>query len=310
MDRLEKALEKARKAREENLRFQKSAEAEVHDAPSAPAAFSASHTPSASTPDILSVDESQFEQHRILAHHTRNAQADIFRILRTQVLQIMNKSNLRTLAITSPNYGDGKTTTALNLAVSIALDLKQTILLADLDLRKPNMHEFLGLDATAGLSDYLLDDVPLSQCMKRLSFERLSILPAGRPLDNSSEVLASPKMAALAQELKMRYADRLIIYDMPPILSQDDSIAFLPHVDAVLLVFRDGVTSKVEVQRCLNALAGTNVIGTVLNDSGARVNKKRHQRTRALFYSFDRIVRKRLSHLAEKLPLKRHARRL
>jgi capsular exopolysaccharide synthesis family protein len=241
---------------------------------------------------MLDVNENELEQHRILAHHTRSAQADIFRLLRTQVLQIMDKSGFRTLAITSPNYGDGKTTISLNLAVSIGMDLKQTVLLADLDLRKPNMHEFLGLEPSVGLSDYLLDDVPLAQCLKRLSFERLSILPAGRPLDNSSEVLASPKMAGLARELKARYADRLIIYDMPPLLTQDDSLAFLPHVDAVLIVFRDGITTKHEIKRCLESLSAANVIGTVLNDAGSRPDM-RHQKGFRRFFRPLRYLRKR-----------------
>jgi Mrp family chromosome partitioning ATPase len=92
------------------------------------------------------------------------------------------------------------------------------------------------------------------------------MLPAGKLLENSSETLGSPKMAALAQELKSRYPDRFIIYDMPPILAQDDSIAFLPHVDAVLLIIQDGVTRKHEIKRCLDALEHANVVGMVLNN--------------------------------------------
>jgi capsular exopolysaccharide synthesis family protein len=298
MDRLEKALEKARKLREENLRETKHLRAD-HQAGAA-SAFPSSNVAGVITSEVLDVDESQLEQHRILAHHTRNAQADIFRILRTQVLQIMNKSNFRTLAITSPNYGDGKTTIALNLAVSITLDLKQTVLLADLDLRKPNLHEFLGLSPTSGLSDYLINDTPIPKCLMRLSFERLSMLPAGRALDNSSEVLGSPKMAALARELKTRYSDRMVIYDMPPILCQDDSIAFLPHVDAVLMVFRDGVTSKLEVKQCLDALAGANVIGTVLNNSGTQVDRQWYKKLKNTFYKVDSITRDKFLRLQKK----------
>jgi capsular exopolysaccharide synthesis family protein len=249
----------------------------VLDTPaSAPPKYSAStlvHGASAYTvprplnTEPLSVQEDQLEQRRILAHRTKSSEADIFRILRTQVLQIMNKSGYRTLAITSPKYGDGKTTIALNLALSIALDLKQTVLLVDLDLRKPNLHEFLGLSPAAGLSDYLVHNTPIPDCLTRLSFDRLSILPAGAPLDNSSELLGSPKMAALAKELKTRYPDRIVIYDMPPALAQDDSIAFLPHVDAVLLVIREGVTQADEVKSCITRLAHANIIGTVLNNA-------------------------------------------
>ena len=199
--------------------------------------------------------------------HTRNPQADVFRMLRTKVMQIMKQNNLRTLAITSPNYGDGKTTTALNLSLSLALDVKQTVLLVDLDLRKPNLHDFLNKDPEVGISNYLLKDTPLQDCLVRPPIERLNTLPAGPSMEHSSELLASPKMAGLARELKTRYPDRIVIYDMPPVLAQDDSIAFLPHVDAVLLVIRDGITKVDEVKQCLESLSKTNVIGTVLNNS-------------------------------------------
>ncbi|MGE3622691.1 MAG: CpsD/CapB family tyrosine-protein kinase [Bdellovibrionales bacterium] len=215
----------------------------------------------------VSVDEDRLERHRILGHRSRSPEADIFRILRTQVLQIMNRSGFRTLAITSPNYGDGKTTIALNLAASIALDLKQTVLLIDLDLRRPNLYEYMGIDPSIGLSNYLLHNAPLRECLVRPSFDRLNTLPAGPAIEYSSEILGSPKMAALAHEIKTRYTDRLIIYDMPPVLAQDDSIAFMPNIEAVLMVVRDAVTRTDEVKQCLERLAGANVIGLVLNDA-------------------------------------------
>jgi len=261
MDKLEKALEKSRKLRE---RASDASPKVAHGYDGLMPSFISAEPHLLKSKPLL-VEEVQLERHRILAHRTRSPEADIFRILRTQVLQIMNKSNFRTLAITSPKYGDGKTTIALNLALSIALDLKQTVLLVDLDLRKPNMHEFLGLTPSVGLSDFLTHNTPIPDCLIRLSFDRLSILPAGNPLDNSSELLGSPKMAQLAHELKTRYPDRIVIYDMPPALVQDDSIAFLPHVDAVLLVIREGVTRTDEVRACLNRLSQSNIIGTILN---------------------------------------------
>jgi Mrp family chromosome partitioning ATPase len=94
------------------------------------------------------------------------------------------------------------------------------------------------------------------------------VLPSGKPLDNSSEILGSPKMAALAEELKTRYHDRIVIYDMPPVLEQDDSIGFLPHVDATLVVVRDGKTPVDDLKTCVDRISGTNIIGSVLNDSG------------------------------------------
>jgi protein-tyrosine kinase len=263
MDKLEKALEKARQQREAgggeiNAGYSTSTRTKTGELPDLPAA--------PIVPESSSI-EGQLEQHRIIARHTRSPQADVFRMLRTKILHIMKQSNYRTLAITSPNYGDGKTTIALNLALSLALDVKQTVLLVDLDLRKPNLHDFMSKDPTVGLSNYLTKNTPLQDCLVRPPIDRLNTLPAGPALDHSSEILGSPKMAGLARELKARYPDRIIIYDMPPVLAQDDSIAFLPHVDAALLVIADGITKVDEVKQCLEALAKANVIGTVLNNS-------------------------------------------
>lgn len=214
----------------------------------------------------VAVGEAELERHRVVSRLRRNANADIFRMLRTKVLQAMARSNLRTLAVTSPNYGDGKTTVAVNLALSLALDVKQTVLLVDLDLRSPDIHKVLGIEPEVGLADCLLHDTPVPDCLVKPAFERIVVLPISQPMEGSSELLGTPKMAALAHELKTRYSDRIVIFDMPPLLTQDDAIAFLPHVDGVLLVVRDGVTQVDEVAQCMDALANANLLGTVLND--------------------------------------------
>ncbi|MDD3182179.1 MAG: CpsD/CapB family tyrosine-protein kinase [Alphaproteobacteria bacterium] len=257
MDKLEKALEKARLLRQAHLSsglMKSTAEASPSKLKDIPIG-------------TVSISAEVLEANRIVAHRTRSTEADLFRILRAQILQTMSKHGFRTLAITSPNYGEGKTTTAINLVLSIALDLKQTVLLVDLDLRKPSVHEYLGLSPSYGLTDYLSGSAALPDCLMRLPFDRLSMLPVGACLDHSSELLGSPQMGALAHELKTRYPDRLVIYDMPPLLAQDDPLTFVPHVEAVLLVVQDGVTKVSDVKRSLEILDSANVIGTVLNNS-------------------------------------------
>lgn len=215
----------------------------------------------------LSDFESMLDANHIVSHRTRSKEADIYRFLRTQILQKMKQNGYKTLAISSARYGDGKTTTAANLAVSIAQDLKQTTLLVDLDLRKPSLSQYLDITPEKGLTDYLSGDATVKDCLVRLPFERITIFPAGNAIDQSSETLGSPQMEKLASELKERYDDRMIIYDMPPLLQQDDPLVFLPHVDAFLLVIREGITTIDEVKRSLDILQSTNVIGIVLNDS-------------------------------------------
>jgi len=270
MDRLEKALQKAREEREAvtvrpNAVVEQLALTETSKpAPSLPAP----------TSKKVVVSEKELENHRIVARASRSGNADTFRILRTKILRHFAETKQTTLAVTSPNYGDGKTTVSVNLALSLALDVKQTVLLVDLDLRDPSIHHYLGIDPEVGLSDYFQHEVPVSQCLVNPGIDRLVVLPMGKPMEFSSEALGTPKMTALAKELKTRYPDRIVIYDMPPMLAQDDAIAFLPNVDAVLMVIKDGVTQIEDVRQCIHALSGYNLIGTVLNNSSERTYSK------------------------------------
>ena len=100
--------------------------------------------------------------------------------------------------------------------------------------------------------------------------DRLVVLPGSEPIANSSETLASPKMARLVNELKTRYPSRFVIFDLPPILSADDALAFSPHVDAALLVVEDGVTTKDDLARSVELLKQTELLGTVLNKTSER----------------------------------------
>ncbi|NHZ69806.1 MAG: polysaccharide biosynthesis tyrosine autokinase [Thermotogales bacterium] len=194
---------------------------------------------------------------------------DAYKMLRTQVLQRLTENKWNVLAITSPGTGEGKTLTALNMAASMALEVDYTVLLVDANLRHPSLHEHLGLPGEPGLSDYLLEDTPLPELLVHpKGIDHLTILPGGRALLNSAEMLNSPKMSKLVDELKNRYAGRIVIFDLPPVLSAADAMAFAPYVDATLLVVEEGKTTKKEVERALDMLSSTNILGTVLNKAG------------------------------------------
>ena len=173
--------------------------------------------------------------------------ADAYKVLRTHVLQRMRTNGWKTLAITSPGEGNGKTLTAINLAISLAREVNQTILLVDLDLRRPSLGRYFVEGTTRGLSDYLTEGADLADVLLHPGIERLVILPGNHSFTQSSEMLSSPRMVQLVQDLKTRYADRLILFDMPPLLAGDDVIAFLPYVDAVMLVIEEGKTTKDEL---------------------------------------------------------------
>lgn len=196
----------------------------------------------------------------------KNSISDAYRILRTQILQRLNEKNWNLLAITSACSGTGKSLTAINLAMSIAGEVDTTVLLVDTNLRAPSLDKHFGFDADYGLTDYLINDKPLDEILVHPEgIPRFVLLPAGKAIDNSSEMLSSTKMKKLVDELKNRYPSRIVIFDLPSILNSSDALAFLPNVDATLVVVAEGNTQEAHLKRAFELLQGNEVIGTVLN---------------------------------------------
>ena len=175
------------------------------------------------------------------------------------------------LAVTSPAPGDGKSLTAINLAISLAREMHQTVLLVDMDLRNPSLQKYFGLHVEKGIGDYLLHGVAMGEILINPAIERLVILPGREPLFNSSEILASPAVGIMVQELKQRYPSRIVLFDLPPVLSADDALSFAPYVDAFLLVLREGKTTREEIQQSCEMLKDATILGTVLNASDDKI---------------------------------------
>jgi Mrp family chromosome partitioning ATPase len=187
-------------------------------------------------------------------------------MLRTQVLQRMEEHHWQSLAVVSPGKHDGKTTTAINLAVSLASDERHTVLLVDFDLKRPGVAEMLGIAPEMGVDDVLRGKARVEDCLYHPNdFDRLVVLPARSSLTNSSETLAGPRCRDLVVELRSRYPDRLLIFDLPPILGADDALAFLPLVECSLMVVAEGATKRDDLLRCMELLRKAPVVGTVLN---------------------------------------------
>ncbi|MCU0838980.1 MAG: hypothetical protein MUE49_09700 [Rhodospirillales bacterium] len=229
------------------------------------AAGPADGSPPYSTTRVVAIDRRTMRENRLVNGHDPAELADVFRILRTHVIKRLRACGASTLAITSAGMSEGKTLIAANLAISLSQIARHTVLLVDLDLRRPSLHKVFGIAPEPGLTDYLLQDAPLSECLVNPGFDRLVLLPSGAPLLASSETLSSDKMAALAAELKSRYPNRLVLYDLPPLLLTDDALVFLNHVDASLLVFAEGQTRRGDIERALELLKDHQPIGTVMN---------------------------------------------
>jgi capsular exopolysaccharide synthesis family protein len=189
------------------------------------------------------------------------------KLIRTQIVQKMRENGWKTLGIVSPGDDEGKTFMAVNFAVSLAMELDQTCLLVDADLRRPSVHKYFGLPAAPGLANFLIDHTALDSMMVNPGIERLVVLPSGPAQQNSAELLGSVQTAALVADLKARYADRIIVFDLPPVLRAADALAFAPLVDAMVMVVAEGEAERDEIVRARQLLGRSNLIGVVLNKS-------------------------------------------
>lgn len=256
MERIKQALDKARQERESHR--DTAAPAAPRQAPPPATGQTMSQTV---TPNSVAM-----RLNKLLPAIDDKAFSDAYSLLRTRILQTFKEHAWNTLAVTSPGADSGKTLTAINLAISIAREVDYTVLLVDANLGAPWLMENFGLSGLHGLSDHLADDVPIAELLVRPEgIDHLAILPGGRPLSNSAEMLNSPKMGKLVEEMKSRYHSRIIIFDLPPVLGTSDTLAFAPNVDAALLVVEDGKTEQQALEQTVELLSVTNIIGTVLN---------------------------------------------
>ena len=191
------------------------------------------------------LDAEHLETTRIVAHGASSEHGRYYDMLRTQVLQEMDKKSWQFLAVTSPTAGCGKTVTACNLAMSIARLPERSVLLVDLDLRKPMVANYLGLGASAACSAFWKDARRYHPPSLRASIgpNNILVLPGSVSSPGSSEWMASQTMGTLLQAIKREFRSRIVIFDLPPMLLGDDVISILPRMDAALLVAGIGSTS-------------------------------------------------------------------
>jgi hypothetical protein len=216
---------------------------------------------------INPIDPVSLERNRIIAGNKEDPRTAAFDLLRTQVVLELLEKGFRTLAVTSPTADCGKTTVAINLALSAAQRSELMIVLCDLDLRRPRIDKYLGLHPDRALSDYLEGRASTEDVLVDPGISNLLILPNNKVYNNAAEMLSTPEMRSLIKDLQFDENNRVIIFDLPPILSTDDTIAFLPQVDCVLLVVADGLTKKPELRESLRLLEGSTLLGVVLNKS-------------------------------------------
>lgn len=198
--------------------------------------------------------------------------AEQFRALRGRIDAMAVSRPISTIAVTSALPGEGKTTSAINLALVTALSVDRRVVLVDCDLRRPKVHQSLGLQPRAGMAELLVDEVSLEDCLVQVEGASLEVLPVrGRP-PNPSELLGSARMRELVEQLSERY-DRVIL-DTPAALGLPDAKVVADLCDGVVMVVRADFTSQEDAQTVLEILDPDRVLGLVLN--GAVVDQGRY----------------------------------
>ena len=204
-------------------------------------------------------------ENRCVACGSDSPEAEPYRVLRTQILRQTVERQWNTLMVTSALPGEGKTMTAINLALTFARHFNRTVLLVDCDLKKPSVYKYLGLSGEQGLVDCLLDGKPLDEVIVWPGIEKLTIISGGRAVIESAELLGSPRMKEILADMKGRYPDRYIILDGPPILTGADALVLIQMVDAVVTVVQSGKTPADDLREALEHVPADRLLGLVLN---------------------------------------------
>jgi protein-tyrosine kinase len=208
------------------------------------------------------------ERNKIIPAIEDKAAINAYKVLRTRILQRLRSNHWRSFIVSGAGAGEGKTLTASNLAVSAANDVNQSVVLVDLDLQRPSVATYFGLDVQLGIGDYLAGHADIEDIVYAPEgLERLAIIPNRTTVENSSELITSPRMKALMKWLKDGSDSPVVIFDMPPILACDDVLAFLPSVDALLMVVSEAITERSQLTRAIEMVGDVNLLGVVLNRS-------------------------------------------
>ena len=256
MSRIEKALEKAVKTRE-SIKETIQEEIITPDNQVTLPRFEVGET-------VL--DPAAIDRHIVCISDPSSAAAEQYKKLRARILQVTAKNFLNTIMVTSSDISEGKTITAINLAVAIANEIDYTVLLVDADLRNPSVQKYLGIKSKYGLSDYLTGKTGLSDVLIKTGIGKLVVLPAGNPPENPAELLSSDKMKRLVSEIKLRYKDRYIIFDSSPVLVTADALSLGIYMDGVVFVVKAARTSQKAAEQAISLMKGCNILGIVFNE--------------------------------------------
>ncbi len=210
-------------------------------------------------------DPARMQDNRCMCMFSGSDVQENYTRLRAQILRKTRENGWNTIMITSAGPCAGKTVTAINLALTLAKTCDDTVLLVDCDLKNQTICRYMGIPGDKGLADILIDGDAMNRVMVWPGIEKMTVISGGRSIHGSSELLGSPQMAALVSEMKQRYSDRTVFFDVPACLHSADALTFAPLVDAILLVVEEGVTTHKDIDSVLGILPRDKVLGYVMN---------------------------------------------
>jgi non-specific protein-tyrosine kinase len=221
----------------------------------------------------VSLNHPHLHKNHFITTDSELTDIESFKVIRTKIQQQAKLKGRNAFMVTSTLPGEGKTHFAVNMAITYARAYNQTVLLVDCDLRRQSIHKRLGFQSNLNLVDHLLDDVPMSDIIVWPGIEKLSIISGERTIDESTEVLSSAKMKNLVEEMKNRYADRVIFFDLPPLLSGADAMSFAAFADGIIVIVEARRTPMSELETAVGMIPEDKFLGFVLNKE--KISKKK-----------------------------------
>lgn len=223
--------------------------------------------------DVHQTDPAVLDTNRVIAAKSGSPPVAAFDMLRTKILQEMDRRGWQVLVVTSPTPACGKTVTSINLALSIARQAGRFVFLVDLDLRKPRVAQYLGVKPSHGLVDVITGQATLTDAIFQIDIAnaQLAIIGNKKPSTSPTEAIVSRQMNDTINQLRSYTPKPIIIIDMPPVLGSDDVLAFLPQTDCCILAVAEGISTLREIESSEKLLANTNVLGCVFTKSTERL---------------------------------------
>ncbi|MBJ6749813.1 XrtA-associated tyrosine autokinase [Geomonas anaerohicana] len=268
MSRIEMAMEKAARLRQEGEGEPARQAPRTTGAQAVPPQVPAAQALSPKNPFLVTI------------HEPHSQAAEEYRKLKSVLVHLTDGDPFKNaIMVTSSVPGEGKSLTALNLAVSLAQGFDHTVLLVEADLRRPSLHRYLGFEPRAGLADVLKGEAAIEDTIIQTGIGKLAVIGSGAPVENPVELFTSQKMRAIVDELKSRYPDRYLIFDTSPVLPFAESRALTSVVDGVVFVVMERLASQAQIKEAYDHLKGA-VLGVVYNAAQSALKDQRYSYAR------------------------------